>query len=284
MKRIVPGSMFVLTAIAVVAIAGRTVWASDHDDGETDLKARALNLSDHFAFRSPGDPTKLSMIMYFNPRSLPGKQYLLSTKARYELHVSKAATRTSAPTNQDDFVFRFEAGPPDAGGVQPITLTVFKDGTRLGTHAGATTAIGDSRAGKITTNTGAVGGIDVRYFIGPRADSFHFDVVRFFQVRAFLADRFFGGPGGTGNAGAGLADNCRGDKFLANLLPGGAAANEAGGAPDADVINLFNPPSCAPDFTKNLNVTAIVLNVPIDQLGGGATKIFDTWSTISVAE
>src|SRR4051812_19567962 len=276
MKRIV-FMIPVLAAIAVVAIAGRTAHASDHDDGETDLKARALNLTDHFAFKSPADPSKLSLIMYFNPRSLPGKQYTLSTKARYELHVSKVASRTTKPTAQDDFVFRFEAGPADAGGVQPITLTVFKDGAALGTHAGMTTAIGPSKAGTITTNTGTVGGIDVKYFIGPRADSFDFDVVRFFQVRAFLAQRFFGGPGGIGDASATLAPNCRGDKFLA-LGPAG----EAGGVADSDVITLFNPPSCAPDFTKNLNVTAIVLNVPIDQLGGG--KIFDTWSTISVSE
>ena len=281
MKRIVLASITVATVIAVVAIAGRTGYASDHDDGETDLKARALNLSDHFAFKSPGDPTQLSLIMYFNPRSLPGKQYTLSTKARYELHVSKAASRTSAPTSKDDFVFRFEAAPADATGAQAITLTVLKDGMPIGTHTGATTTIGASKAGKLTTNTGKVGGIDVKYFIGPRADSFAFDVVRFFQVRAFLAQRFFGGAGGAGDATASLADNCRGDKFLANLLPGGAAANEAGGVPDADVINLFNPPSCAPDFTKNLNVTAIVLNVPFAELGG---TIFDTWSTISVAE
>lgn len=277
MKRIVPGSITVLAVIAMVALAVRTGHASDHDDGETDLKARALNLSDHFAFKSPGDPTRLSLIMYFNPRSLPGKQYFLSTKARYELHVGKVATRTAAPSGKDDFVFRFEAGPPDASGVQAITLTVFKDGQSLGTHTGATTTIAASKAGAITTNTGSVGGIDVKYFIGPRADSFHFDVVRFFQVRAFLAQRLFGGPGGIGDASATLANNCRGDKFLA-LGPAG----EAGGVADGDVVNLFNPPSCAPDFTKNLNVTAIVLNVPIAQLGGGT--IFDTWSTISVTE
>jgi hypothetical protein len=263
--------------VAVVAIAGRTGYASDHDDGETDLKARALNLSDHFAFKSPADPTQLSMIMYFNPRSLPGKQYTLSTKARYELHVTKVADRTATPTSKEDFVFRFEAGPADGNGVQQVTLTVFKDGTAIGTHAGMTTNIVASRASaadpsKITTNLGKVGGIDVKYFIGPRADSFTFDVVRFFQVRAFLADRFFGGPGGVGNASASLADNCRGDKFL-------ALGNEVN--PDADTVNLFNPPSCAPDFTKNLNVTAIVLNVPIAALGG---TVFDTWSTISVAE
>jgi len=102
MKRIVLASMAVLAVIAVIAIGGRTGYASDHDDGETDLKARALNLSDHFAFKSPGDPTKLSLIMYFNPRSLPGKQYTLSTKARYELHVSKVAARTTAPTGNDE--------------------------------------------------------------------------------------------------------------------------------------------------------------------------------------
>jgi hypothetical protein len=262
-----------LAALAVVAIAGRTVYASDHDDGETDLKARALNLSDHFTFKSPADPSMLSMIMYFNPRSLPGKQYTLSTKARYELHVSKVTDKTAAPTTKDDYVFRFEASAADATGTQAITLTVFKDGAMVGTNAGKTTTIGASKAGSIVTNGGKAGDFDVKYFIGPRADSFHFDVVRFFQVRAFLADRFFGGPGGIGNAGATLADNCRGDKFLGAEGPGGA---------DADGVNLFNPPSCAPDFTKNLNVTAIVLNVPIAQLGGGT--VFDTWSTISVTE
>ena len=277
MKRIVSGSMTALAAIAVVALAGRAGYASDHDDGETDLKSRALNLSDHFAFKSPGDPTQMSLIMYFNPRSLPGKTYFLSTKARYELHVTKVGSRSETPTGKDDFLFRFEAAEPDGNGVQAVTLTVFKDGMQLGTHTGATTPIAASKSGPITTNKGTAGGMDVKYFIGPRADSFAFDVVRFFQVRAFLAQRFFGGPNGIGDANAALADNCRGDKFLAL-----GAAGEAGGVADNDLINLFNPPSCAPDFTKNLNVTAIVLNVPIAQLGGGA--IFDTWSTISVSE
>ena len=75
-----------------------------------------------------------------------------------------------------------------------------------------------------------------------------------------------------------------GDKFLANLQTGGVAMNESGGVSDGDVINLFNPPSCAPDFTKNLNVTAIVLNVPIASLQASGETVFDTWSTISVPE
>src|ERR1700742_2222883 len=122
-----------LAAVAAIATAGHTVYASDHDDGETDLKSRALNLSDHFAFTKPGDKTKLELVMYFNPRGLPGKQYSLSTKARYEFHVSKVAHNTDKPTVADDYVFRFEAGAPDATGAQPITLTTFKGGVQSGT-------------------------------------------------------------------------------------------------------------------------------------------------------
>ncbi len=270
-----------IAGMALIGGATTTALASDHDDGETDIKARALNLTDHYAFKTPGSSTDLTLVMYFNPRSLPGRQYYMSTKARYEFHVSKAATKTSMPTAKDDYIFRFEASAPDMTGTQMVTLTVLKDGQVVGTHTGASTGIAGARSNNVVTNNATIGGNAIKYFIGQRADSFHFDVVRFFQVRTFLADRFFGGAGGNGNAAAGLADNCRGDKFLANLLPGGPTANEAGGVPDADVINLFNPPTCAPDFTKNLNVTAIVMNVPISMLGG---SIFDTWSTISVPE
>lgn len=270
-----------IAGMALIGGATTTALASDHDDGETDIKSRALNLSDHYAFKTPGSSTDMTLIMYFNPRSLPARQYYMSTQARYEFHVSKAATKTSMPTAKDDFVFRFEASAPDMTGTQMVTLTVLKDGAVIGTHTGTSTGIAGARSNTVVTNNATISGNAIKYFIGQRADSFHFDVVRFFQVRSFLADRFFGGAAGAGNAGAGLADNCRGDKFLANLLPGGTAANEAGGVADADVINLFNPPTCAPDFTKNLNVTAIAMNVPISMLGG---TIFDTWSTISVPE
>jgi hypothetical protein len=269
-----------VTALAAALAIGATLHvgeASDHDDGENSFKERSLNLTDHFAFKSPTDPTKLSLVMYFNPRSLPGRQYGMSTNARYEFHVSKVADKLAGPTVKDDYVFRFEAQSPDGGGVQKIKLTVLKDGAEVGAVDGESTAFGASKANQIKTNTGSAGGIDLQWFVGQRADSFHFDVVRFFQVRAFLADRLFGGADGNGNPNASLADNCRGDKFLLPALGMGGETAPA----DGDNINLFNPPSCAPDFTKNLNVTAIVLNVPIAQLG---SSVFDTWSTISVGE
>lgn len=269
------GLLALAPAIIGAAILGTSHvgLASDHDDGETDSKSRALNLTDHYVFKSGSD---LSLVMYFNPRALAGTQYLMSPNARYEFHLAKVASKTSAPSTADDFVFRFEAGAADAAGVQPVTLTILKNGAVVGTHTGKSTDFATSKANTaLTINTGSAGGVGFKFFVGMRADSFHFDVTRFFQVRAFLASRFFGGAGGNGNAAAGLANNCRGDKFLAALKGGEQSP------PDADRVNLFNPPHCAPDFTKNYNVTSIALNVPIADLGG---TVFDTWSTISVKQ
>jgi hypothetical protein len=269
---------FALAAIPL-AIAGaglltyHQVYASDHDDGDLDLKGRSLNLTDHFTFKSPSEPGALSVITYFSPRGLPGHQYFMSTAARYEQHISKVANKTDAPTASDDYVFRYEAAAPAADGTQAVTLTVLKNGTVAGTMTGSTTNIANSKNNKaLTVNSGTVGGLTVKWFIGPRADSFTFDVIRFFQVRAFLAQRFFGGPGGIGDATATLAPNCRGDAFL---------GPEGSNGSDADLINLWNPPSCAPDFTKNFNVMSIAMNAQISELGG---TVFDTWSTISVDE
>lgn len=282
MKRIIGVCLSLLVAIAAVAINYQPSTASDHDDGEQDSKSRALNLTDHFTFKSPADPAELSIITYFNSRSLPGKQYFLSPNARYEQHVTKIATKDLPATGIDDFVFRFEAvGAPMANGSQMIKLTVLKSVggvlTEQGSMMGSSTSFAGSKNNSaLITNTGTIGGLDVKWFAGQRADSFHFDVVRFFEVRAFLAGRFFGKGGTKGDAATGLGPNCRGDQFLALV-----AGNEAGGIADHDVLNLWNPPSCAPDFTKGLNVTAIVLNVKIAQLGG---TVFDTWSTISTLQ
>jgi len=161
--------------------------------------------------------------------------------------------------------------------VQAITVTVLKDGASLGTATGMTTSYTASLANTIVNNDATVGGIHFHYFVGSRADSFYFDVIRFFQVRAFLAARFFGGTGGNGDANASIAPNCKGQAFL-----GGIAALGGTDEGDGDNVNLFNPASCAPDFTHHYNVTSITTNVDISALGGGT--VFDTWSTISVLQ
>jgi hypothetical protein len=263
----------VLSAALAGAVATPS-FASDHDDGEPTsftAKNRNLNLSDHFAFKSPANSSELVIMSYTNPRSLPGHVYTLASNARYEQHLSKVSNKTDAPTTKEDYVFRYQFGAPDASGVQPITVTVLKDGAVLGNATGMTTSYAGSKAGTIVNNTATVGGIHFHFFVGSRADSFYFDVTRFFQVRAWLADRFFGGASGNGNASAGIAPNCKGQSLLAGIL--GTAEN------DGDDVNLFNPSSCAPDFTQHYNVTSITTNVTISDLGA---SVFDTWSTISV--
>ena len=277
MKRLLAAS----SVLALAAISGATyhlVEASDHDDGETDIKSRALNLTDHYAFKTgTGATAELSLIMYVNPRSLPGRQYYLSENARYEFHVNRVTDRLLAPANTNDFTFRVEAGAPTAAGVQPLTLTVLAGTTVVGMSTGTSTSFAVSKANTaVTVNTATIGTFtNTKLFVGQRSDGFHFDVHRFFQVRNFLANRFFGNAGAPSVATGpvDLAPNCEGDRFLATFL-GDVDV-------DGDGINLWNPASCAPDFTKNHNITSIALNIPISALGG---TVFDTWSTISVKE
>src|SRR5436305_7751041 len=96
------------TLLAAAAGVGTQVsFASDHDDGEPTsgtAKNRNLNLSDHFAFKSPANAAELAIITYTNPRSLPGHVYTLATNARYEQHISKVTNKTDAPTTKEDFV------------------------------------------------------------------------------------------------------------------------------------------------------------------------------------
>ncbi|CAN5900822.1 hypothetical protein BH11MYX2_BH11MYX2_39170 [soil metagenome] len=269
LKRLLLGAG--LLAGAGVLGATQIGQASDHDDGETDIKSRALNITDHYAFKQGSN---LVLIMYVNPRSLPGRQYNLSTNARYDIHVSKVADKLATPGLAEDFVFRFEAGAPVADGSQPITLTEIKSGTAGTPSTGSSATFGVSQANSAVA--GSAGPDGSKFWVGMRADSFTFDVQRFFQVRTYLATRFFGGPGGVGNAAATLAPNCKGQAFLGGQTVLGGLPD-----PDNDNINLWNPSSCAPDFTHNYNVTALVLEVPIASLGG---TVFDTWSTISVKQ
>jgi Domain of unknown function (DUF4331) len=269
-RLLIAGALCAIGGTAALVSRGGPAEASDHDDGETDIKSRALNLTDHFVF-TPDGGTSMALVMYFNPRSLPGKQYFLSANARYEFHLTKVGARNAVPAPKDDYVFRFEASAPTASGDQFITLTALKDGNVIGSHIGKSATLASSQSASPFSNTATIDSQSIRYFVGMRADSFHFDVNRFFQVRAFLAQRFFGKNGMPDGDTPALAPNCEGDAFL-------AGATDV----DGDQVNLWNPPSCAPDFTKNLNVTAIVLTVPKALLGGG--NVFDTWSSISVLQ
>ena len=181
--------------------------------------------------------------------------------------------------------YRFEFSAPDTDNIQTITFTVLNAGVSVETATGTTTPISASSP---TTNSVTVNGVAYKLFAGLREDTFSFDVQRFFEVRAFLASTFFGGVAATTPLAAFQAkDNCNGKSFLEGFSGGydttGAGATSAS-ASNGDIVHLFNPPSCAEDFTKGYNRNDIALQTTIASLQSSAETTFDTWSTISIPQ
>ena len=173
--------------LGLMAVAGTATFvnASDHDDGETEVKGRNLNLTDLYVFResdqnTSASPDNLVLIMNTNPRSVARQQYYFSTKARYEFMVSRVADNDASPTGVSDVTLQFTFAAPNAQGEQPYTMTVVEGGTTTGTVTGQTTALDDEPM----VTSGGVGDSTVKVFAGLREDPFYFDVEQFFRVRA----------------------------------------------------------------------------------------------------
>jgi hypothetical protein len=247
-KRVLP---FVTLALALaLLISPAALVASDHDDGETELKGRNLNLTDLYAFREKDqNPSAavpegdLVFVMNTNPRSVARQQYYFSTGARYQFHVTRVANKNAGATGNKDLTFRFEFGSPGGGprGQQAIKVTVINGPNRATvttTTSGGpikTTSINGPGDPTAVINQFKVSGHTFRLFAGLREDPFFFDVEQFFRVRAGLL-RF--GPG----------------------------------------VGFRNP---GLDFTAGYNVNAIVLSVPLAFLQGKTSATtFDVWETI----
>ncbi len=225
--------------------------ASDHDDGENDLKARNLGLTDLYVFREDwqtgvdADSANLIFVMNVNQRAVARQEYYFSTRARYQFHVTRVNDIDVAPTGGQDVILRFEFGDPDSDGEQAITVTAIRDNQVLSTSTTSgggtieTTSLADSTNDNLTLNTVSLGGENLTIFAGLREDPFFFDVVQFFKVRA--------GALGTGPSVG------------------------------------FNGEDSATDFTAGYNVSTLVVRVPISFLANGTSATaFDVWETIFV--
>ncbi len=226
--------------------------ASDHDDGEADLKGRALNITDLYVFREDSQDANaangdqnLILIMNTNPRSLPGQEYFFSTDAWYQFHITQNARgqKTVAPTGREDIVlrFQFEAPTGDLGSrTQNIRMSFIKGGRRVVANVGRTTSVNASKAGNVTNNDFSIDGSPMTVFAGLRQDPFYFDVEAFFKLRA-------------------LAGN------------------------PAEALAQILPPERAKDFTHNYNINSIVARVPLSLLQDNPDQsILDVWTTIMV--
>ncbi|MBS2040024.1 DUF4331 family protein [bacterium] len=247
------------------------VKASDHDDGETNIKARNLNLTDLYVFRedwqtgNAADNTNMVFIMNTNPRSLPRQQYFFNTNAVYSFFVSRRATQDDPVTGVPDMAFDFNFGAPGTGGQQAITLNIrrFTNGQDTGNKETLSAGLSTPAAPLIgspnptpVNNTVTTANGNLTVFAGLREDPFFFDVDSYFRTRAFLATN-----------GQVTPDR--------SAIPDGRGNGLLPAATDANAI----------DFAKGYNVNAIAVRIPIALLKGGtANGVFDVWETIAVPD
>jgi hypothetical protein len=233
------------------AVSPSKLQASDHDDGDIDVRSRALSLTDLYVFREQDQNANaaeddLIFVMNTNPRSLARQQYFFSTEARYEFKITRVGNIDSVPTGSPDTTLRFTFSAPRGNNrQQQMTITLLEKGRQpvvinrtQNNRPIVTTSLTNATP---TVNQVKVRGRDVTVFAGLREDPFYFDVEQFFRVRSGLLGR---GP----SVG-------------------------------------FRSPDDALDFAKGYNVNAIVVRVPRKLLQAGTERsIFDTWLTISVQD
>lgn len=158
--------------------------ASDHDDGETDVKSRNTNLTDLFVFREADqNPSaaadQLVFVMNTNPRSVARQQYYFNTTTLYNFHVTRVSDRNTSPTGREDLTIRFDFDPPASTGVQQgFTMTLLQRNIPIYRSPRLLTTPLNTQP--ILNNAGS--GITV--FAGLREDPFFFDVEQYFRVRA----------------------------------------------------------------------------------------------------
>lgn len=241
-----------LTALGVTTVmTPPTTQASDHDDGDIDVRSRALSLTDLYVFReSDTNPAAqandLILVMNTNPRSLARQQYFFSSEARYEFRIARVANNNSVPTGKPDVTLRFTFSEPQGTPRrQRMTLTVIDE-------KGTTTVNRTLNGGPMLTtplatanspflNQIRVRGTNMTVFSGLREDPFFFDVEQFFRVRAGLLGR-------------------------------GPAVG-------------FRSPEDAVDFTTGYNVNTIVVRVPRRFLQASTkATTFDVWLSLLIPD
>ncbi len=241
-----------LMALGITTVmAPPTIQASDHDDGDIDVRSRALSLTDLYVFREidvnpAAQANDLILVMNTNPRSLARQQYFFSSAARYEFRISRVANNNAVPTARPDLTLRFSFSEPQGSPRrQRMTLTLIDEkGTTtvnrtIGGGAMQTTPL--ATASSPFLNQVRVRGSNLTVFAGLREDPFFFDVEQFFRVRAGLLGR-------------------------------GPAVG-------------FRAPEDAVDFATGYNVNTIVVRVPRRLLqGSGQATTFDVWLSLLIPD
>ncbi|MCC3420970.1 MAG: DUF4331 family protein, partial [Microcoleus sp. PH2017_07_MST_O_A] len=127
-----------IEAALIVVLTPGIIAASDHDDGEVDIKGRAVNLTDLYVYREKDQNSgaadgDLVFTMNSNPRSVARYQYYFSTTALYQFHITQVGDVNSTPTGRADIILRFAFSPPNNQGMQAVAITVVRGGSQTTT-------------------------------------------------------------------------------------------------------------------------------------------------------
>lgn len=241
-----------MLSLGITAVnAPPVAQASDHDDGDIDVRSRALSLTDLYVFRErdlnpAARENDLILVMNTNPRSLARQHYFFSTEARYEFRISRANGNNSIPTGRPDTTLRFTFEDPQGSPRrQKMNLTVVDSRGSVAVDKTVnnsslfTTPLTTASSPRL--NEVNVRGSNLTVFAGLREDPFFFDVEQFFRVRAGLLGR-------------------------------GPAVG-------------FRDPATAIDFATGYNVNTIVVRVPQRFLQGGTNATtFDVWLSLLIRD
>jgi len=302
-----------LTALTGTFLMNRslTVKASDHDDGETDIKTKNTNITDVYAMREKdidptADPTGANMIlaMYVNPRSIARQQYFFNEHAFYTFHIgvvgpghgAAGVIAQNAPggggvadltsRGREDIRLKFQfSGQNAAKGTQnfamtfvPVTTTLNAAGTPVTvTEGNPTTLLAN---GSVTTEIPGIGTGGNNNLTTPKFGTSATNN----GVIAPIVNPVGANAVINNNGNMAVFAGLREDTFTFDVnqffrvragLKGQGVAGTLFRAHTATAVGAI-------DFPKDFNVLAIVMRVPIAaiNLGVAANTTFDVYATV----
>ncbi|MBD1845556.1 DUF4331 domain-containing protein [Cyanobacteria bacterium FACHB-63] len=165
--RIVGVGIVMLLTLLLIALPAR---ASDHQDTTFLATQRtAADLTDLYVFESPTDPSKVVLIMNFDPLITQGENRPFDPSILYQFKIDNNGDAI------EDRVIQVKVN--DRGPNQTVSVFGPDRPERIGT---VSTLLGRRRQGRINEVFAGPGGSTV--FVGTRKDPFFFDLEQFFKI------------------------------------------------------------------------------------------------------
>ncbi len=256
------GSLLAVAAISasIFLFNAHPVRSSDHQDSPTVVARPGADITDVFAFPSPGNPKAVDFVMDVVPLIPAGlaSEYSFDPSVLYQFKIAHGPVGSA---HQEDSVLQMTAS--GKGAQQKLTLYGSNDPAPYGTLNTAHTKLGTFAFNQPTNLYPGV-----KVFAGPRADPFFFDLFQFFKI---LPDRDYA--------------NKRTGDMLGTSTPtfnGYAAGSTSGGAGKGYACSTAPSTNALTQIGGGFNVLSIVVEVPRALLPRYGSSVIHVWATTSL--